>query len=81
MSERRKQILEAFGKVPFLIQDAESSFEDFAMDELLKDSIIGLYSAILETVGVMMEWLVDKGSCRHHYPLILVLASNTFDFN
>lgn len=80
MSERRKQILETFGKVPFLVQDAESSFEDFASDEILKEAIVDLYLAILETVGVMMEWLVDKGSCRYLYSLIFIIASNTDKF-
>lgn len=75
MSERRKEILETFGKVPFLVQDAESSFEDFAKDETLKEAIVDLYLAILETVGVMLEWLVDKGSCRYHCPSLLIHAS------
>ena len=77
MSERRKEILEAFGKVPFLVRDAEYSFEDFFKDDMLKDAIMDLYLAIFETVGVMMEWLVDKGSCRHHNPSTLILTSNT----
>lgn len=81
MSERRKEILEAFGKIPFMVRDAESSFEGFANDEILKGAIVELYLAILQTVGVMMEWLVDKGSCRYLYLSLRILASNTANIN
>ena len=66
MSDKRKKILETFGKVPFLVEDAESSFEDFPSNEPLTSAVMELYVIILTTVHKMMEWLVEPSSCRHH---------------
>lgn len=63
LSERRQLILETFGKIPFLVQDAEYSFEDFHHDKDLKKLIIDLYLSILQTIMAMMEWLVEKAGC------------------
>lgn len=69
LSERRQLILETFGKVPFLVRDAEYSFEDFYKDEELKRLVTELYLSILQTIMAMMEWLVERAGCKCPKPI------------
>ena len=64
MSEKRQQILKAFGEVPKTIYTAERCRENFPKDEFLSDLTIELYFAILTAIEGMMEWLVRRAGCK-----------------
>ncbi|KAL9118675.1 MAG: hypothetical protein Q9187_004777 [Circinaria calcarea] len=59
-SERRQQILDAFGSIPKTVQTVESCREKFPSDAVLKEISTELYLAILRAIEGMMQWLVDK---------------------
>ncbi|KAI4261131.1 MAG: hypothetical protein L6R42_003663, partial [Xanthoria sp. 1 TBL-2021] len=64
MKEKREAIIETFHQIPKTLEEAADRLEEYSDDQRLFEEVTKLYLVVLEAIESMLQWLVDKSTCK-----------------